>query len=291
MRRFLAGGRLVPVVAWAVGSLAAGCDADGGGAGDVASDVVVAEVAPNERAACSGGGRGSASGCAEGQVVDADGRPVAGVRVAGCSSGACITGTSGDDGRFAIQGLPVEPHKFEVLAVPKGFFATIFFADVTAGRMVGPTRPVVLPRLPDGRSEPFDPAAGGTLSLAEGALVLEAAPGALAFPIGAASEGATAAFVPVEDLPDYDVSPWVGHEVGAFALVVHPFPLKIEGEVKVTLIPPSGAGAGPWDLHVVHGSSGRLERVGALEDDGAGGLRLADPAALGFATVLVAVPR
>jgi hypothetical protein len=273
------------------GGVVAGCD------GDAAGDAPAADVAAGAdgglavRAACEGGGRGAATGCAEGQVVDASGAPVAGIRVAGCTPATCITGTTGPDGRFAIQGLPVAPHKFEALAVAKGLFATVFFADVTAGRMVGPTRPVVLHPLPAARASGFDPDAGGTLSLADGALVLEAGPGALGFPIGTASEGAAAAFIPVETLPEYDVAPWEGRAAGTFALVVHPFPLSLEAGVTLTLRPPAEAGAGPWDLHVVNGSTGRLEAVGPLEADADGRLRLLDASRLRYATVLVAVPR
>jgi hypothetical protein len=281
------------------GALALGAPLWAGCGGDVEAGDVEASTdagvsadaaAPLERAACEGGGRGSVKGCAEGWLVDEAGAPMAGVRVAACTPATCITGTTGADGRFAIQGLPVEPHKFEALAVPQGRFATVFFADVTGGRMVGPERPVVLHPLPEGRTA-FDPAAGGTLSLADGALVLEAAPGALSFPIGTAGEGAAAAAIPVETLPEYDAAPWAGREEGSFAVVVHPFPLKIAGDVSVTLAPPADAGEGPWDLHAVNGSTGRIERAGALEADAEGRLRLASPATLPYVTVLVAVPR
>jgi hypothetical protein len=267
-------------------TLVSACEADAPGP---AADVAVGVDAASERAACEGGARGQVVGCAEGALVDSEGAPVVGVRVAACTAATCITGTSDAAGRFAIQGLPVAPHKFEALAVPKGFLATVFFADVTGGRMVGPGRPVVLPRLPEPVA--FNPAAGGTVTLADGAVVLEAAPGALGFPIGTAEGGIAATFISGASLPDYDLHPWGGREAETFAVAFHPFPLKAEGSVVIALAPPDGVGDGPWDLHAVNGSSARITRVGPLEPGDDGLLRLEEPATLVDLTVLVAVPR
>lgn len=269
-----------------LGALAAGCGADGVSR---VEDVAWGQDAVAERATCEGGARGQVVGCAEGALVDPEGAPVVGVRVAACTAATCITGTTDAGGRFAIQGLPVAPHKFEALAVPRGFLATVFFVDVTGGRMVGPSRPVVLPRLPDPVA--FDPEAGGTVTLADGDVILEAAPGALGFPIGTAGGGLSATVIPGAALPDYDLRPWDGREGETFAVAFHPFPLKAEGAVAIAIRAPDAAGEGPWDLHAVHGSTARISRVGALEMGDDRLLRLAGASAIGDVTVLVAVPR
>jgi hypothetical protein len=245
---------------------------------------------PTFSATCEGGGR-NARACTAGLLVAPDGTAVSNVRVSACTPSTCITGTTNDAGAFVIQGLPVEPHKLEVLGFIRGYFNTIYFMDMTSGQMAIAPAPIKLQPLPPALVKGFDPAVGGELVLAGGGLTFDAAPGALDFPIGTVADGAEATRVPVADLPGFDVAPWAGQEAESFAFLVHPFPLKSDGGVEVALTPPDGqAEAAGYTLYSVHTSTARVETIGPLTRGDDGQWRLEDASGLKHLAILVAVP-
>jgi len=240
---------------------------------------------------CSGGGRDSAQACTRGSLLGSDGAPVVGVRVTACTAATCITGTSDASGHFDITGLPVEPHKLEVLGFIKGFYSAVYFVDMIGGTFVEPMAPIRLHPLPDTMVTGFVPETGGTLTLAGGDLEIVAPPSGLTFPIGTAAEGAEATSVDLATLPDYDINPWVGREAGAFAYIIHPFPLKSDGTVAVGLRAPAGVTeAASYRLYTVHTSTARIEDAGLLARDVDGLWRVEDPSALHHVSILIAVP-
>lgn len=264
--------------------LAPGCDDDGTAPAADTTDGTFPSL-------CEGGGRAGAPGCTGGTLVGPDGAAVENVRVSACTPSTCITSTSDASGRFVIQGLPVEPHKLEVLGFIQGFYTTVYYMDMTAGSLTLVDAPIRLQRLPPALVKGFEPSAGGQLVLAGGDVVIDADPAALSFPIGTSQDGAEATAVAIADLPPFDVAPWAGKESGAFAYLVHPFPLRSDGGVSLGLAAPEGvAEASAYTLYSVHTSTARVEEVGAMTRGDDGLWRLDDPTRLGHLAVLVAVP-
>ncbi len=266
-------------------TLSAGCD-DGG---TTPAEDTTAGAFPS---LCEGGGRAGAPGCTGGTLVGSDGAAVQNVRVSACTPSTCITSTSDESGRFVIQGLPVEPHKLEVLGFIQGYYTTVYFMDMTAGSLTLAEAPIRLQRLPTALVIGFEPSEGGELVLAGGDVVIDADPGALTFPIGTSQDGAEATAIAIADLPPFDVAPWAGKESGAFAYLLHPFPLRSDGGVAIALGVPDGVQeAAGYSLYSVHTSSARVEEVGPMTRGEDGLWRLDDPTGLGHLAVLVAVPR
>lgn len=240
--------------------------------------------------ACTSGGR-NAPGCTIGTLIDPEGGPVSGVRVSACTPSTCITGTTDDAGDFIIQGLPVEPHKLEVLGFIRGFFTTIYYLEMRSGLVAKPEKPIQLQRLPAAMVKGFEPAVGGELALAEGDVKIDADPGSLSFPIGTIGDGAEAAAVDPLVLPTFDIAPWTGLEADSFAYTLHPFPLRSDGGVEIALrVPDDRIEAASYRLYSVHTSSARVEDVGLLERGDDGLWRLSDPTLLRHLAILVAVP-
>lgn len=264
--------------------------ADGDTVGDVGGDVggdaaeVTGPVACNP---ATGGGRGEKVACLAGAIVDGDGAPIAGIKVSACTSQTCIISPTGADGRYAIQGLPVEPHRMEALGVPKGYMTLEWFQDTTAGFMSEAPHPIVA--VPLTHAAVALPEAGGTATIADGALELTVGAGVLVYPIGAEEE-VEAAAVALEDLPPYDVAPWVGKEAGARAFVVNPFALGVEGELGLK-VKGAGATAGArFHLYTADHLTGRLDEGGTLVADAAGDLVLQAGATVDELTTVVIVP-
>lgn len=233
------------------------------------------------------GGRGEAVACVGGALVDPSGAPVVGVKVSACTSTTCVIGPTDEDGRYDIQGLPVAPHKIEILGVPKGFMTMVFFQDTTAGEMAVAGRDIQLVPL-TGAAAPL-PESGGSAVLAGGRLELTAGPDALIYPIGAAEE-IEAAAVDIADLPPFDIEPWRGKEKQSFAFVVNPFAMGVEGDLGLVV---KGAGAAPgtpYRIYTAHHITARLEEGGMLVADERGDLVLQPGASIEDLTTVVIVP-
>lgn len=261
-----------------VAGLLGGCGDDGATGGSSVAG------GPCEPAA---GGRGEAVACVAGALTDTSGAPVVGVRVSACTLMTCIIGPTDERGQYRIQGLPVEPHKIEILGVPQGYMTMAFFQEVKAGEMALPDRDIVM--VPLTGAPVALPESGGEAVLAGGVLELAAGDGALVYPIGVPEELEVARVDP-EDLPPYDVEPWVGKESKTFAFVVNPFAMAVEGEIELTI---KGAGAAPgtpYRLYTADHITGRLEEGGSLVADDAGDLVLQPGATVEDLTTVVIVP-
>ena len=233
------------------------------------------------------GGRGEAVACVGGALVDPDGNPVVGVKVSACTATTCIIGPTDDGGRYNIQGLPVEPHKIEILGVPKGFMTMVFFQETKPGEMAVAAREVELVPL-TGQAVPL-PESGGTALVADGKLELRAAADALVYPIGAPEEIEVAA-IDIADLPPFDVEPWKGKERQSFAFVVSPFAMGVEGDIEL-VVKGAGAAAGtPYRIYSADHITARLEDGGMLVADDKGDLVLQPGASIEELTTVVIVP-
>jgi len=221
-----------------------------------------------------------------GVLVDPAGQPVIGVKVSACTLETCIIGPTDAGGRYEIQGLPVAPHKIEVLGVPKGFLTMVFFQDTTPGTMASAARTIRLVPL-TGLTVAL-PESGGTVLAADGMLELAAVEGELTYPAGAPEEIEIARVLP-DDLPPFDLEPWVGKEDRSFAFIVSPFALRAAGiDLKVK---GAGAVAGtPYRLYSANHVTGLLEEGGSLVADQAGDLVLQPGASMVDFTTVVIVP-
>lgn len=235
-------------------------------------------------------GSGKAVGCVAGALTDPSGKALEGLRVSACTDVTCLTGTTDADGLYRIEGLPIEPHKMEVLGVAKGYLTMCFYRDITAGTPSIIEHVVRLPALPAAKVA-WPAATGGTAEVLAGRLVLEAAPETLKYPLGTEVQEAVAIEVPVADLPPFDVAPWVGKEGKSRAFMVQPFPLKATESASLTLLGEKGVAAGtPYRLYAANALSGKLEEAGMLVADDAGALVMQPGGSLKNLTTLVIVP-
>jgi hypothetical protein len=234
-------------------------------------------------------GRGNPLSCVGGALVDDGGRPAAGVKVSACTEKTCIVGTTGDDGRYAIGGLPVEPHKIEILGAMKGFATMVFFQEVEAGLEGRPSRSIVLHGLPE-ESVAWPATTGGDVALLEGRLELGAGPEVLKYPAGTLDKSVQAIELDLADLPPFDVEPWRGKEAGSMAFLLNPFPLKAASSIALTITGVEAPAGKLFTIYAAHPVTGRLESSGVLVADGEGQLELQPGASLTSLTTWVVVP-
>lgn len=262
----------------------------GFGAGACGDEAAALDTSVNVTCKTGRDSSGRAVGCVAGALTDASGKVLEGLRVSACTDKTCLTGITDADGLYRIEGLPIEPHKMEVLGVAKGYATMCFFRDIAAGTPSVIDRIVRLPALPTTRV-PWTTAAGGTAEVLAGRLSFEAAPDTLKYPLGTEVEEAVAIEVAVADLPPFDVAPWEGKESKSRAFVVQPFPLKATASVSLTVMGEKGAQAGtPYRLYAANALTGKLEEAGMLVADAAGKLVMQPGGSLVNLTTLVIVP-
>lgn len=292
------GGVVMKKLGWIVGAALFGCgDSGGEGTTDAAevADATAGDVGDTSPGDTNGpvtcapaqGGRGEKVACVSGAVVDGEGAPIVGIKVSACTTQTCIISPTGADGRYAIQGLPVEPHRMEALGVPKGYMTIEWFQDTTAGVMTEAPHAIVAVPL-TGAAQPL-PESGGTALLADGTLELTVGADVLVYPIGAEEE-VEAAAVAIEDLPPYDVAPWTGKEAASRAFVVNPFALGVEGELGLKVKGVGAAAGARYHLYTADHLTGRLDEGGTLVADDAGDLVLQPGATADELTTVVVVP-
>lgn len=235
--------------------------------------------------------RGRPYACIAGAVTSEAGEPVAGVKIAACTSETCIISTTLADGTYNVQRLPVEPHKVEVFGVMKGFMTLAFFQDVMPGELARASRTLILPRQTND-AVAWLPANGGTVELADGQLVFDAEPGTLRYLVGTpeAEMLVEAVEVPVRNLVPYDTEPWKGKESKSMAFVVNPFPLTASASVDLTIKGASATANALYTLYAAHSTTGELEEAGILVGAANGDLVLQPGATLTHLTTLVVVP-
>ncbi len=198
-----------------------------------------------------------------GRVVGPDGTGLAALKVLACTESTCVRGETDADGRYDIDGLLLLPQKMEVFGSPKGYVDFYYFQDVTADNPNTAPRDVVTFPLPDTTPWPKDQ--GGAVSVAGGALTLEADAGGFRYPLGAAQE-VGAVQVSAEDLPPLDSEPWQGRAAETVAFVVHPLGITAtEGAAfRVATVGAALPPGAPYTAYTVDSKHGTLEEIGAL---------------------------
>lgn len=233
--------------------------------------------------------RGNPLACVGGTLVDESGKPAAGVKVSACTAATCIMGTTGDDGRYAIGSLPVEPHKIEILGAMKGFATVVFFQDIEAGLEGRPPKSVVLHALPD-ESTAWAPASGGDVSILGGRLELGAGADVLKYPAGTIDKAVQAIEIDISELPPFDVEPWKGKESESMAFILNPFPLKATETIELAITGVTAKAGTLFTIYAAHPTTGRMESSGVMMADGEGRLELQPGGSLKSLTTWVIVP-
>jgi hypothetical protein len=233
--------------------------------------------------------RGNPLACVAGALIDESGKAAAGVKVSACTESTCIVGTTGDDGRYAIGGLPVEPHKMEILGAMKGFATVVFYQEVEAGLEGRPSRSVVLHALPED-STPWAPATGGDVSLLDGRLELGVGADVLKYPAGTIDKSVQALEIDIAELPPFDVEPWRGKEGESMAFILNPFPLKATESIELAVTGVEAEAGALYTIYAAHPTTGRLESSGVMMADDAGRLELQPGGSLKSLTTWVIVP-
>lgn len=206
-----------------------------------------------------------------GRIVGPDGAGLAHLKVIACTDSTCVRGETDDQGRYDIDGLLLLPQKMQVFGSPKGYVDFYYFQDVTADNPNTAPRDIVTFPLPE--MTPWPKAEGGPVTIAGGALTLDADAGGFRYPLGAAQE-VGALKVGTADLPPLDAEPWVGHAAQTLAFVIQPLGVEaMDGAAfRVATV---GAGLTPdaaYTAYTVDSKHGTLHELGALTVDAAGEL-------------------
>lgn len=169
------------------------------------------------------------------------------------------------------EDIAVGPVRVLVNGTPQGFTSAVAYVSMLAPNAVAMARPIVL--LNQGAdSSPLPRHAGGTVSLAEGTLEMNAVPGGLVYPAGTTPEAErlSALATPITALAPLDIEPWLGKEANSRAFTFTPFYLRADPPVKITLRNMDSLPAGTYRVYTTHPSAGTLEAVGGATCDGDG---------------------
>lgn len=207
------------------------------------------------------------TGVLEGRIVTGEGSPVDGSSVLACNETMCFPGNSLADGTFAIDQLAEGPYKIQVMGSLQGFMNMAFHAVVFQDQTTVLSRDVVVVPIVEAMAF-LGEDAGGTLVVAQGAVEITAAAGALDYPLGF-EETMNGVSVPLSALPPHDVEPWVGAPPGAAAFHFNPFGAEADPalafRVLTGLLPETSYGV--WAVEI---KLGRLEKMGIATTDADG---------------------
>ncbi len=228
-------------------------------------------------------------GVIAGTVVDSQGAALGGIGVAACNDAVCIPTTSGEDGGYHLEVSELGPYKMELFGEGVGLMSMYYYQEATPAGAAPPPANVTAMAAPDDKiSWPIS--AGGRVTLAAGALTLEAAADDLLYPIGAEEEVWGAA-VDVDHLPVYDRAPWAAGDQGVLAFHLNPGGTKCREGTFAFEVRGEGATEGRrYEAWSVDPSYGILEAVGAAVADEAGAIRGVEGARLRALSTLILVP-
>lgn len=268
---------------------------DAQGDGSVASDAAGQDVAAPDPTG------DPMSGGAKGRVVRLDtGQPVVGIKVLACSAEACLQAKTLDDGTYTVGKLAAGPHKMQALGslpdpvtglmTPK-YVTLVWNQEIELGFYDTAPRDILVPLLPETPEGTWDPAVGGSITLADGALRLTAEAGTFDFPVGTFIYDMWAVSVQAADLPPFDIEPWVGHEAGTLAFYVNPYHVEATEPVQAELLGTGAAVGAVYDLYYPDGVVGLLQHAGTATVNAAGIVASDPDSTLLEISTLVAVPR
>lgn len=177
------------------------------------------------------GGEEDSSLSLAGRIVDSDGNPVEGAFVQACCAAICLASNTGADGSYSFaEGVRTDMYKIGVGGFKTGHMSFNYYQD-----------PVTQPNLAvavtaydkPSTAAPLPKETGGTVTLADGELVLTA-PAGIKYDIGEPAE-LTAVKVPQAELPPYDFDLTTCSSDPVVAYIINPLKTKLEeGSFEVT---------------------------------------------------------
>jgi len=224
-----------------------------------------------------------------GRVVDINGVGLGNIIVLCCSEALCVRGETDTEGDYLIENLEPGPRKMELFDTSRERMSVLFWQEVIAHQRQELDREVVLPT---SSSEPTDwnSADGGDVSLANGALILSAAPGSLLYPPGA-EERVRAEQIDIALLPPYDTEPW--HDINDTSIAYYLDPVYIEAESPVNFTISSNAGGIPGSEYTIWSlqpDTATLEPVGSASADLDGTITNHEDSQLHYLSMILLIP-
>jgi hypothetical protein len=210
------------------------------------------------------------TGSVAGRLVRPGGQPIEGLRMLVCTAAICYWDDTDSDGRFLVTALTLEPLKMQTGDPNGAHLDLVFYHSLETTEISELPGHVTVP-LREGEAVPWSDE-GGTVTLADGQLVLDAAAGALTYPFGTLQEAVRAMRIEGTDLPPYDWAPWEGREEETFAFVVNPVGIEAEPSATVRVHGVSDAPCSVYRIWSVTSKSGGLTYAGTATvvdtDDG-----------------------
>lgn len=224
----------------------------------------------------------------EGRVVTPDGAGIEGATVTACNDFACTPGDTDEEGNYRIQVSENGPYKMELFGGAVGAMSSYYYQEVADEELALAAKEIIAMPVVE-ELLPWPEASGGKVTVAGGALELEAPPGDLIYPLGA-DEAVSGAPLGVAQLPPYDQEPWTGLAGSGLAFHLNPVGTKCrEGSLSFSVFDmavPEGTRYTVWS---VDPSLGTLRAVGTATADAAGVVVSDDGGSLKELTTLILV--
>jgi hypothetical protein len=211
-----------------------------------------------------------------GRILNRGRAPLAGLKIMACSSSICRTSDTDANGEYLFTDLIVEPRHVQVYDFSNVYLSVLYYQDVFPNEVNVLSRDVILPDLTTPpRSLPV--ATGGTVVLADGAFELTVAPNTLEYPMGYDEEVIQAERLAGEEIPPYDIEPWLSQAEHSFAFAFYPHKIKTTESahftIKAGITQPEGSKYQIWTAHF---TTATLHRVGTATVEATGHL-VSDP--------------
>jgi hypothetical protein len=230
------------------------------------------------------------TGSIAGRVVNRSGASVEGLKVLACSASLCMTADTDANGEYLFTDMSIAPRHVQITDLTDTYMGLLYYQDVIANELNVLSRFVVLPGL-TGAPTSLPVATGGTVTLANGALELTAPADAIEYPFGYNDEVIQSEMLSGEEIPPFDVEPWMLFKADSLAFAFFPANTTSTKNVsfKVTqgITQPEGTKYFIWTADFSHGT---LHEVGTATVNADGHLVTDPDAAVRDLTAIVLIP-
>jgi hypothetical protein len=230
------------------------------------------------------------TGSIAGRVVNRSGASIEGLKVLACSASLCMTADTDTNGEYLFTDMSIAPRHVQITDLSDTYMGLLYYQDVIANELNVLSRFVVLPGL-TGVPTSLPVATGGAVTLADGALELTVPADALTYPFGYNDEVIQSEMLSGEEIPPYDVEPWMPFKADSLAFAFFPANTVSSAPVsfKVTqgITQPEGSKYFIWTADFSHGT---LHEVGTATVDAQGHLVSDADAMVKDLTTIVLIP-
>lgn len=161
------------------------------------------------------------TGSIAGRVVNRSGASIEGLKVLACSPSLCMTADTDANGEYLFTDMNIEPRHVQITDLSETYMGLLYYQDVIANELNVLSRFVVLPDL-SGPPTSLPVATGGAVTLADGALELTVPADAITYPFGYNDEVIQSEMLSGEEIPPYDVEPWMPFKADSLAFAFFP---------------------------------------------------------------------